>query len=101
MEILDIIQTFLLYIAVTFVIVEAIKKVIKSNTDLVPGWCFFVLSIVLGIVLSYGWSLRVLPAPTTYEAFDHVNTIITGFIIGIAASGMFSGLDEMFPDINL
>ena len=100
MELIEVLQGMILFIAVTFVVVEFIKKAIKQAVAGLPGWVFFVLSIALGIAFSYGWSLRVLPAPTA-PAFHHVNAVVTGIIIGAAASGIFSGLDEMFPDLGL
>ena len=100
MELMEILQSMVIFIAVTFVVVEFLKKIIKAITQ-PPGWVFFVLSIALGVAFSYGWGLAVLPPPTYHEGFHHLNAVMTGVIIGAAASGIFSGLDEMFPGLNL
>ena len=101
MELMEILQNMAIFIAVTFVVVEFLKKVIKGIVTDPPGWCFFVLSIALGVAFSYGWGLAVLPPPTYHEGFHHLNAVMTGVIIGAAASGIFSGLDEAFPGLNL
>ena len=99
MELVEILQNMVLFIVVTFLVTEFLKKVVKAITE-PPGWCFFVLSIALGVAFSYGWGLSVLPAPVL-EGFSHLNAVVTGVIIGAAASGVFSGLDEIFPGLNL
>lgn len=99
-ELMDILQNMLLFIVVVLVVVEFIKKVVVSYCREVPGWVFFLLSVALGVGFSYGWGLSILPPPDL-EPFNHLNAVVTGIIIGAAASGLFSGLDELFPNLNL
>ena len=94
------IESLLLYVLVVWAVVQFIKKKVVKPYFEIPGWSFFLLSIALGILLSYGWQLSILPTPIVAE-FIHLSRILTGFVIGAAASGLFSGLDKLFPELNL
>ncbi len=99
-DLVTLIQNMAVFVSVIFVVVEFIKKVVRAMTDAVPGWAFFLLSASLGVALAYGWTLKILPDPGIVE-FNHLNTVLTGLIMGGAASGLFSGMDSIFPDLNL
>lgn len=84
----EIIQPLMIYMAVTFLAVEVLKAV-AGALGRPLGRFSVVASIIIGILMSYGWTLSILPEPAR-PGFQHLSVILTGLVIAGGASGLFS-----------
>jgi uncharacterized membrane protein AbrB (regulator of aidB expression) len=92
----EIMQPLAEYILVTFLATEVIKHLVRAWFKYDPAkWTIFI-SVVIGILLSYGWTLSVLPEPDR-PGFEWVAVVLTGLIVAGAAAGVFSWMSELFP----
>jgi len=92
----DILQPLLIYIAVTFLVIELLKALLKRTLGIQPDRWVIPIAIVLGIGESYFWWLNVLPDPQM-PGGEWFAIIISGFLIAGAASGLFAWLKNLFP----
>ena len=96
MELLtDIIEPLARYVVVTFLATEVIKVAVKAF-GFKLGKLSIAVAIVIGTLLSYGWTLTVLP-PAAQPGFDYVAILLTGLIIAGASSGLFGWLKDIIP----
>ncbi len=93
--IVKVLQPLLQYIVITFMVTEVVKQVAKVF-GVRLGKASILISVALGIILSYGWALSVLPEPSQ-PRFEYVAVFITGLIIAGAAGGLFTWMKNVFP----
>jgi len=91
----EILTPLALYIVVTFLTTEVIKRALKA-LGVVLGKASILVAMVIGTALSYGWALSILPEPVQ-PGFDYVAVVLTGLIIAGAASGLFSWMETILP----
>lgn len=94
----EIIKPLTLYILITFLATEVIKQIGRA-LGLQMKRTAILISLVIGIGLSYGWTLSVLPAPNR-SGFEWFSILLTGLIIAGAASGLFSWIKEILPQFD-
>lgn len=91
----EVIQPLALYILITFLATDVIKHIFKAFR-VVLGKAAILVSVAIGGVLSYGWTLTVLPLPDHDWAIISAH-VLTALIIGGAAGGIFSWLTNILP----
>jgi len=97
----DILQPLLLFIAVTFLVVEVVKRAVQAVGVLLGrkwalGKASILVAIFLGIAEAYFWWLTVLPDPRM-PGGEWFAIVIAGFLIAGAAGGLFTWLKNLFP----
>ena len=91
----DVLQALILFIAITYLVTEVLKRLIEEVMRQIgrPGFSLgggsIVIAVVLGIAQAYFWWLTVLPDPRR-PGGEWFAIIVSGFLIAGAASGVYS-----------
>ena len=97
---MDILQTFLerigvVHILVIFLIVELAKfAAAQKGKDL--GLWAILIAVFMGVFQAYFWRINILPDPPDPRAMIYCY-LVTGIIMAIIASGVFSWLKNLLP----
>jgi len=92
----EMLEPLISYIGVTFLSTEVVKQLLRRMVGVDPARWTILVAIAIGCLLSYGWTLSVLPEPQR-PGLEFVSVILTGLVIAGAATGVFSWVEEMVP----